>query len=197
MKTIKDLLQEELKRSRDYQLEHFGAYTGDGFEDLVRELSRSKTFFSLLQLGLMNALEGVAQAKIPDSMKIENADDAEKFVIQNLNLFRDQLNMLYWGIQVGKRLAKEQDEIDKVTQKLVAEAGQVAEAKADVCGVCEKSFESGDIKAGPVHLCCADPKLSSHKKLWKPTADGSGDVIGYYDEMGLAHWADGTAQAVN
>jgi hypothetical protein len=113
-KQIKTMLEEEIIASDRFSKANFGLLVGDGFRELVEEIVKSKMLTTNLMLGL--AIVGLSGKDIAEKLKKEamsgtSSDLALSNMIRgNLDAFLMPLEMLYWGIQIGRRLAKEESE---------------------------------------------------------------------------------------
>lgn len=76
---------------------------GDGFPEMVREVVGSEKVSTQLLLGLlMGRLSG---KEVADSMKqSHDKSGVSSAILENVTAFETPLMMLYWGIQVGRRL---------------------------------------------------------------------------------------------
>jgi hypothetical protein len=108
---IKTMLEKQMETSEQFTKENFGLQLGDGYPEMVREIVKSDKISMRLILGLTM---GVILVKgIRESL--EKAKEGEKMnltpvIIKNLSAFDTPLSMLYWGIQIGRQLERQQAE---------------------------------------------------------------------------------------
>lgn len=114
MQRIVDMLEEEMGKSIKYTEKNFGSMIGDGFPELVTEVSTSSTVAMQLVAGM--ALTSLTCGALAEPLKNMPRDDRTaigRVVRDNAALFQSPLGMLYWGIEIGKRLGKEQAESER------------------------------------------------------------------------------------
>ena len=107
---IRQMLEAEMEKSGEFAKSNFGLKVGDGYPELVREIGKSKFVGASLMLHVM--IIGLSGGQgIKQSFEREKGADVdwEKVIIQNLDVFQGPIEMLYWGIEIGRRLQKEED----------------------------------------------------------------------------------------
>lgn len=109
MTNIKTMLEAEIQASENFRKQNFGLLVGDGFREITQEILNSQKVTGLLFVSLMmGALGG---KEIADAMKKQQDQlkpDLGQIVKDNLNIFQTPLEMLYWGIQIGRKLQQEE-----------------------------------------------------------------------------------------
>lgn len=102
------MLEEEMRTSDQFTKENFGLQIGDGYPDLVREIVKSDNLTGRLLIGLItSSLSGRELALSMEKGMAENHLDIGSVILQNINIFNMPLSMLYWGIQIGRKLEQE------------------------------------------------------------------------------------------
>jgi len=102
------MLDSEIENSDRFTKENFGLRVGDGFPEMVREIVKSEKLPPWLIIGLvMGGLcgKGIAES-LKDSPSGEKADFGQ-VILNNVSVFDTPLAMLYWGIQIGRKLERE------------------------------------------------------------------------------------------
>ncbi len=102
-------LESEMDASDHFTKENFGLQVGDGFPELVREVVKSEKLAARLMIGLV--LASMSGSKLAESMKAEvpygQKLDMSKVILENISAFDTSLAMLYWGIQIGRKMERE------------------------------------------------------------------------------------------
>jgi len=112
---IKDLLENEMKASHEFSKSNFGAQVGAAYPELVKEVSSSDPVCATLMVEL--CIAGITGKQVADSLKKHNdSKDLQKAILENLPSFNGQLSMLYWGINIGRKLEKESLEVNKLEE---------------------------------------------------------------------------------
>lgn len=104
------MVEAEMMASKKFTEENFGLKVGDGFPELVREIAKSdKLTISLFMNVVLGALMGkdmAEDAKVPEGQK----PDFGAVILKHLTIFEGPLSLLYWGIEVGRKMeAAERD----------------------------------------------------------------------------------------
>lgn len=100
------MLEEEMRTSDQFTKENFGLQIGDGYPDLVREIVKSDNLTGRLLIGLItSSLSGRELALSMKEGMTENRLDISSVILQNIGDM--PLSMLYWGIQIGRKLEQE------------------------------------------------------------------------------------------
>lgn len=101
-------LEQEVERSNEFTRDNFGLKVGDTFPEVARAVAQSKTLSGRLVIGLvMGALTGKS---VMDDVKGEG-EDAPNFgpvILKHLEVFETPLALFYWGIQIGRRMEREE-----------------------------------------------------------------------------------------
>ena len=111
---IKEILEEVIKESDAYPKKNFGQMVGEGFSDFAKEATSSESLCMHLMLGLLFA--GMMGKDVTESLaKMKDKSQAmSPVILENMTVFSTPLSMLYWGIEIGKRLEKENQEVNKL-----------------------------------------------------------------------------------
>lgn len=107
MPRIKELLKEQIKMSNEFSQKNFGLLMGDGFPEMVKEMFHSTTACSVLLGGLVKTVLFFNPRKMAER-PTDSPESQEAFMMDNIDVFRSQLDMFYWGIQIGRRLEREE-----------------------------------------------------------------------------------------
>lgn len=111
---IKTLLEAEMKASDEFSQRNFGLSTGDDFRELVEEVTQSNRVAAELMMGVL--MVGLTGPRLSEFAKDHSLDPAgagsftRRTVLANLDTFKAPLEFLYWGMQVGRKLAIEEME---------------------------------------------------------------------------------------
>lgn len=105
MPSIKEMLEAEQAASKKFTNENFGLKVGDGFPDVVREFAASKLAPHLVIALVMSALMGKS---VVDDIPKEQDGKWDDVILKHLAVFEAPLSMLYWGIQIGRKLEREE-----------------------------------------------------------------------------------------
>ncbi len=106
------LLESEMDASAHFTKENFGLQVGDGFPELVREVVKSEKLSARLMIGLvLGSLSGrdLAESMKSQSLKTLNGEkmDMSQIILKNIVAFDTPLALLYWGIQIGRKMERE------------------------------------------------------------------------------------------
>ncbi len=111
---IKTMLEAEMKASEEFTTRNFGLAMGDDFREIVEEVVKSGKVAALLTLGLMMAaLTGEkfgAWARANGDSGTTGKDLMSRAILENYETFKVPMQFLYWGIQVGRKLAQQETE---------------------------------------------------------------------------------------
>ena len=108
---IRTMLEKQMETSEQFTKENFGLQLGDEYPEMVREVVKRDKLGMKLILGLLMGSflgKGIGES-------LEKAKEGEKMnlapvIIKNLPAFDTPLSMLYWGIQIGRQLERQQAE---------------------------------------------------------------------------------------
>jgi hypothetical protein len=199
MKNVLDMLLEEMKRSDDFKSEHYGAIGGEDYPDIADQVLNNHRGATLLMMAFMKSTSGIPkmacymQEHGMDGETLESGEVVAKFMRDNFDTFRPWLDMLYWGIKIGRKLEREDGKIDETLKRMeetLAEApAAAATSDRGQCPVCHKPIEDGDEleMAGGPHCICTDPKLKDHRKLFRVAPNGETER-GFVGNDGKEHW---------
>lgn len=111
-KTIVEMLKSEMNASEEFSKENFGLKFGDGFRELAMELIEdnhilmytvSKTLFGMMNFGAFKEfLQAHSESPLAPTAMLRQA------VRKNPCVVEDQISMLYFGIQIGRKLAAQE-----------------------------------------------------------------------------------------
>lgn len=108
---IKTMLEAEMKASTEFTTRNFGLAVGDDFREIVEETLQSKKISTMLALNPLMAL--MVGPKFGQWMEKNTASQGEenfmgKGILANFEAFKIPMEFLYWGIQVGRKLAQQE-----------------------------------------------------------------------------------------
>ena len=124
---IKTMLEAEMKTSDEFATRNFGLSTGDDFREIVEETLQSTKVSVLLMMNpLMAALMGPKLGKwLAENSADENKERyATKAILANFEAFKLPMQFLYWGIQIGRKLAREETDALKNLETGTVNSGQ-------------------------------------------------------------------------
>ena len=112
-KQIRNMLDEEIVASGDFTRQNFGLQVGDGYPEIVREVVKSSRVSGHLMVMLLasalcgkDVAESLAQMK--DANKSEHEDRMAKTILDHFEVFNTPLEFFYWGMQVGRKLERQE-----------------------------------------------------------------------------------------
>jgi hypothetical protein len=107
--TYLKMLEEEIAASDAFTQENFGLAIGDGFPEMVRELLKSDKLVDTLIISFITAnMSHHKVAELLQEMKrVDGKVDYGRLIMRNLKAFETTLAMLYWGVQMGRRMERE------------------------------------------------------------------------------------------
>lgn len=105
------MLEEEMTASKEFTQYNFGLKVGDSFPELVREIVTSREIQTALMINLvMTGLCGPDVAKAMKEDMSHGVSDLTGPIMKNIHVFETPFAMLYWGIQMGRRIERESAE---------------------------------------------------------------------------------------
>ncbi len=107
-KSYAERLQEQMKDSAEFSRRNFGLKVGDGFPELVQEIAGDSRTSGYLMATL--AISLIMVPKLGDGIDKSAGNPFTKAILDNLGCFEGTLSMLYWGIQIGRQLEREEVE---------------------------------------------------------------------------------------
>ena len=116
---ISQMLDEEMKVSEEFSRRNFGLHVGDEFPEMVREVAKSEKLGASLMIGML--MGSICGKEIAESMKSQGNGklDWSRIILDNVSTFEPSLSLLYWGIQIGRKLERNQTTtITKLEQNL-------------------------------------------------------------------------------
>jgi hypothetical protein len=106
--TYLKLLEEQIDASDKFTRENFGLQVGDDFPEMVREVVKCEKLSMRLLLSMVTtSLSGKGIAQSLADMPGGKMPDFGEVVLKNHTVFETQLAMLYWGIQIGRKMEHE------------------------------------------------------------------------------------------
>jgi hypothetical protein len=120
MKSLTEMLESEIVASEQFTRQSFGLKVGDGFPELVKEVANSEKVVLRLLMGIMTAaLRGHEAAKtFAIAKKADGKPDYYSAVLSHADTYEIPLAMLYWGIEVGRKLEREEAQRTAESDKL-------------------------------------------------------------------------------
>lgn len=106
---IKEMLETEIESSERFTQDNFGLKVGDGFPELVREIAMSNKVAMKMVIGMIMTSMTIGKDITEDFPKEKDGSWAP-VILKHLSIFEQPLSLLYWGIQIGRRLQKEESE---------------------------------------------------------------------------------------
>jgi hypothetical protein len=110
---IRTLLVDEMKSSTDFSRRNFGLAVGDDFREIVEETLKSKEVTGRLVCGLLiAALSGKSfgDSMAGDRAGVKDDEFVQRHILANFEAFKPYMEFLYWGIQIGRKLALQEVE---------------------------------------------------------------------------------------
>ena len=108
---IRTMLEKEIETSERFTRENFGLQLGDEYPEMVREVVKSEKLSMKLILGLMmGSFSGKGIGESMEKCKEDEKLNLAPVIIKNLPAFDMPLSLLYWGIQIGRQLERQQAE---------------------------------------------------------------------------------------
>lgn len=147
MARIKDMLKEEIHKSSEFQRNNFGLQMGDGYPDMVRELTHSSSVQALLIIGLQYAVSGAPRFLLTEHSG--DPDVLQQQLLDNLPAFSGPLQMFYWGMQIGRRLQQEEDAVmKKMTEQVMVTCDHTSDWHKEhkPCSICGATHYDPDAK---------------------------------------------------
>ena len=111
---VRELLEAEMKASTEFSRRNFGLTAGEDFREMVEGIVKSGRVVALLTVNLMTTT--MAGERFGDSVKNEAESQSEacevirKAILENLEAFKPQFEFLYWGVQIGRKMARAEAE---------------------------------------------------------------------------------------
>ena len=102
---IAELLAQEMETSKQFANENFGTKIGSDYGPIVLEcIDNERVRVAILMSFIKNSFsaKGVAEA-VP-----ANADQLPNFIRRTPAIYQTPAEFFYWGIQVGRKLEREQ-----------------------------------------------------------------------------------------
>jgi hypothetical protein len=110
MQSIKDMLEAEMKASQQFTNENFGLKVGDSFPEMVREVVKYDHF--AMQLIMQLAIGGIMGLDVVKDISMMGEDRHKQpwgpIILQHLFVFEMPLSLLYWGMQIGRKLERDE-----------------------------------------------------------------------------------------
>lgn len=106
--SIVEELKKEMTRSDDYARRNFGAKYGEGFPDFAREIIADKDVAGLLFARWM--IDMLQSESILKALRGNRPADFCDLLREHPGIYENFLSFLYWGVEIGRTLAREQAE---------------------------------------------------------------------------------------
>lgn len=112
---IRTMLKAEMEASDKFSRRNFGLAVGDGFREMVEEIVKDDGVSGKLLCGVLFA--GLGGKGFAESLKntVPQGPGAglalSQAILENMQTFQPMMEFLYWGIQVGRKLAMEEAKV--------------------------------------------------------------------------------------
>lgn len=109
---IRTMLKAEIEASEKFASRNFGLAVGDSFREMVEEVVKDDGVSAKLLCGVL--LVGLGGKSFAESLKNAppqgpNPGQAiSQAILANMQTFQPLMEFLYWGIQIGRKLATEE-----------------------------------------------------------------------------------------
>ena len=113
---IRTMLESEIKTSGNFTKENFGMKIGDDFPEIVCEIIKSphvtaRLLVMLLAIGIGGKDAAMALSESARETGEENKEKViQKAILSNFDAFDTPFEFFYWGIQIGRKLERQQTE---------------------------------------------------------------------------------------
>jgi hypothetical protein len=108
---IKAMLDEEIVASGEFTKRNFGLQVGDGYPEIVREIIKSNRVTGHLMVMLLGAaLGGRGVSEDLAKLRAQGGEnlDMSRTILDNIEVFTTPLEFFYWGIQIGRKLERQE-----------------------------------------------------------------------------------------
>jgi hypothetical protein len=108
---IKAMLDEEIVASGEFTKRNFGLQVGDGYPEIVREIVKSNRVTGHLMVMLLGAaLGGRGVSEDLSRLRAQGGEnlDMSRTILDNIEVFTAPLEFFYWGMQVGRKLERQE-----------------------------------------------------------------------------------------
>lgn len=110
---IRTMLEKQMETSKEFTATNFGLAIGDDFPEMVKEVIKSEKVTATLLCDLL--IVGLTSPTIgkslqPSPLNPESYPPLEGVILKHLETFKPSLQFLYWGIQIGRQLERQQAE---------------------------------------------------------------------------------------
>jgi hypothetical protein len=107
---VRTLLRNAINDSEDFSHHNFGLAVGEDFREMVEGVIEDSRVTAKLFCGVLIAsLGGESFAKsLKNDLPQNEKDDGplKRAILSNAQIFQPQMEFLYWGIQVGRKMAQ-------------------------------------------------------------------------------------------
>lgn len=103
---ISAMLEEEIKRSETYAEDNFGAPMGSDWAEITREILANEPACVSIFARFMAAM--LSKTEIAEKMKIVKEGSIPELLVKMPKIYINAAEFFYWGIQIGRRLEREQ-----------------------------------------------------------------------------------------
>lgn len=104
MKSLIERLKEEMDKSERFTRENYGLMVGDGFPEMCREVTKWPPF--AVRIFKAFAIQTVSGINLLDRTKAGDMTG----LAQSPELNELPMSMLYWGVQIGRQMQREEAE---------------------------------------------------------------------------------------
>jgi len=107
---IGEMLKQEVKKTSEFRSKNYSTALGDDYPEVVNEVIDGAGDFLIAQM----AIDLMRSSMVSPERMLKQMNDGLPYQIivkDNQKFFEIQLQMLYWGIQIGRRLEREQQEV--------------------------------------------------------------------------------------
>lgn len=124
LKKLSQMLKDEIKASMQFEQSNKGLRVGSDFDEVTKDILHSDTVCSILVAGATLAFQQ-GPGPLVKSMLSSNGQPGcgEDIILNNKPIFVSPLQMFYWGMQVGRKLQKE--EIDLLASITVQNSPEI------------------------------------------------------------------------
>jgi hypothetical protein len=106
---FRNILEKELMASGEFDRKNPGLSTGDGFREMVEEAVKSTRVNAILMRNIvMFELEWPNIRSWVKANPCSGENYNAKSILANFDAFEGQMQFLYWGIQIGRKLERQE-----------------------------------------------------------------------------------------
>lgn len=110
MAHLRDMLDAEMETSKEFTRNNYGLAVGDGYRNMVEDIVQNKQLQAKVLVNMM--MIGLTGKEVAESLKEDVGEHSLKnAIIKNHETFKGTFEMLYWGIQIGRKLEREEKSV--------------------------------------------------------------------------------------